>query len=189
MRKEVAIVAAVLAVAVAGCGGGTGEGTGAGSPTTAAPASARRMSVTSPAYPDGGTIPRPHTCDGEDVSPPLVLTGVPGGTDSLAMVMRDLDTPHGAFAHWLVWDIGAGTRRLAAGQRPPGAEEGRNGFGTDGYRGPCPPRGDHPHRYLLTVYATDRRPPVSPGASLDALRRALSGHTLATATLTGRYGH
>ncbi|QLJ06521.1 YbhB/YbcL family Raf kinase inhibitor-like protein [Streptomyces sp. NEAU-sy36] len=88
---------------------------------------------------------------------------------------------------------GAGHRRghppAPAGQRPPGAEEGRNGFGTDGYRGPCPPRGDRPHRYLLTVYATDRRPPVSAGASLDTLRRALSGHTLATATLTGRYGH
>ncbi|MGZ0202804.1 YbhB/YbcL family Raf kinase inhibitor-like protein [Streptomyces sp. RM1] len=186
MRKEVAIMAAVLATAVTGCAGGAGGG----SPTTApAPASAHRMSMTSPAYPDGGTIPRRHTCDGEDVSPPLALAGVPGGTDSLAVVMRDLDTPHGGFAHWLVWDIGAGTRRLSAGERPPGAKEGRNGFGTDGYRGPCPPRGGHPHRYLLTVYATDRRPPVSPGASLDTLRRALSGHTLATGTLTGRYGH
>ena len=191
MRKRLAIVAAVLTAAVAGCGGGTGKGTGAASPTTIpdpTPASAHRISVTSTAYPDGGTIPTRYTCDGADVSPPLALAGVPGGTRSLAVVVRDLDTPGGAFTHWLMWDIGTGTHRLSAGERPHGVREGRNSFGTDGYRGPCPPRGDHTHRYLLTVYAADRRPSLAPGATADALRRALTGHTLATGTLTGRYG-
>ncbi|MEU6467022.1 YbhB/YbcL family Raf kinase inhibitor-like protein [Streptomyces sp. NPDC046976] len=99
-----------------------------------------------------------------------------------------------------VRDLDANTRRLSAGAHPLGAVEGRNSFGRTGYSGPCPPRGDRPHRYVLTVYATDRRPPLSPGtspraspdassrASPDDLRRALSGHTLATGTLMGRYG-
>ncbi|MGW3263237.1 YbhB/YbcL family Raf kinase inhibitor-like protein [Streptomyces sp. NPDC001056] len=191
MNKSVAIAAALLTT-VTGCAGGTARTTGAASPitmTTTTPAAPHRITVTSTAYPDGGTVPRRFTCDGEDVSPPLALSGVPAGTDSLAVTVRDLDAPGAPFTHWLIWGIDAGTRRLSAGERPRGAAEGRNSFGRTGYNGPCPPRGDRPHRYVLTVYATDRRPPLSPGASPDDLRRALSGHTLATGTLTGRYGH
>ncbi|MFY4717016.1 hypothetical protein [Streptomyces sp. LaBMicrA B280] len=64
-----------------------------------------------------------------DVSPPIALSGVPAGTRSLAVTVRGLD------AH---------TRRLSAGAHPPGAVEGRDGFGRTGYSGPCPPPGDHP---------------------------------------------
>ncbi|WP_416486155.1 YbhB/YbcL family Raf kinase inhibitor-like protein [Streptomyces sp. CL12] len=107
-----------------------------------------------------------------------------------------LDAPGGTFTHWLIRDLDPHTRRLPAGAHPPGAVEGRDSFGRTGYSSPCPPHGDHPHRYVLTVYATDRRPLLSPGTSPGAspdtspeeLRRALSGHTLATGTLTGRYG-
>ncbi|MFH8337709.1 YbhB/YbcL family Raf kinase inhibitor-like protein [Streptomyces sp. AM6-12] len=185
MRKSPAITAVVLAAvtAVAGCGAGTASPRDA---TATSPA--RPLTVTSTAYRDGGTVPRRFTCDGADVSPPLALSGVPAGTGSLAVTVRDLDAPGGTLIHWLVWDIAAGTRRLSAGAHPPGAVEGRNSFGETGYSGPCPPHGDHPHRYVLTVYATDRRPPLSPAASPGDLRRALSGHTLATGTLTGRYG-
>ncbi|WDO05524.1 YbhB/YbcL family Raf kinase inhibitor-like protein [Streptomyces murinus] len=116
------------------------------------------------------------------------------------MTVQDLDAPGGTFTHWLIRNIDAHTRRLPAGAHPPGAVEGRDSFGRTGYSGPCPPHGDRPHRYVLTVYATDRRPPLSPGtppgaspdassgASLDNLLRALAGHTRATCTLTGRYG-
>ncbi|MFF7403667.1 YbhB/YbcL family Raf kinase inhibitor-like protein [Streptomyces murinus] len=210
MRKSL-VMAAVVLIAVTGCGGGTGDTTGAASPTdkadTRAPV-AHHLTVTSPAYRDGGTVPRRFTCDGADVSPPIDLSGVPAGTRSLAVTVRDLDAPGGTFTHWLIRDIAANTRRLSAGAHARGAVEGRNSFGRTGYSGPCPPHGDRPHRYVLTVYATDRRPLLSPGtspgaspdtspgaspdassgASLDDLRRALSGHTLATGTLTGRYG-
>ncbi|WP_281727651.1 YbhB/YbcL family Raf kinase inhibitor-like protein [Streptomyces sp. S816] len=100
----------------------------------------------------------------------------------LAITVRDLDAPGGTFTHWLIRDLDANTRRLSAGAHPPGAVEGRDSFGRTGYSGPCPPHGDRPHHYVLTVYATDRRPPLapstSPGVSPDDLPRAL----------TGRYG-
>ncbi|MEU7300110.1 YbhB/YbcL family Raf kinase inhibitor-like protein [Streptomyces sp. NPDC007206] len=180
-------VTAVAATAlVAGCGdGGAPSATPSAAPS---PTGTARLTVTSTAYADGATVPRRYTCDGADVSPPLAVTGVPARTASLALVLRDADAAHGTFAHWLVWNIGPHTTRLSAGERPQGAAEGRNGFGKTGYGGPCPPRGDRPHHYVLTVYAVDRRVPLAAGATGSDLLRALSGHTLAMGVLTGRYG-
>ncbi|KOV69399.1 YbhB/YbcL family Raf kinase inhibitor-like protein [Streptomyces sp. MMG1121] len=180
MRKSSAALAVVLA-GVAGCGHGSSD-------SAPSPGTTGRIAVTSPAYADGGTIPRRFTCDAEDVSPPLALSGVPAHTASLALLLRDSDAAHGTFTHWLAWDVGPHSTRLTAGEHPPGATEGRNSFGKTGYGGPCPPHGDQPHHYVLTVYATDRRPSLAPGATPDDLLRALSGHTVATGTLTGRYG-
>ncbi|MQY38510.1 hypothetical protein SRB17_65230 [Streptomyces sp. RB17] len=174
---------AVAAMAfVAGCGHG-GTPAAAPSPTTVG-----RLTVTSTAFADGGTIPRRYTCAGADVSPPLALTGVPARTAALALLLRDADAPHGTFTHWLVWDVDPHTTRLSAGEHPRGATEGRDDFGKTGYGGPCPPRGDRPHRYVLTVYAVDRRVSLGAGASAADLLRVLSGHTLAVGTLTGTYG-
>ncbi|MER5541085.1 YbhB/YbcL family Raf kinase inhibitor-like protein [Streptomyces sp. NPDC002589] len=179
MRRSWVMAVAAMAV-VAGCGDD-------GGPATAPSPGAVHLTVTSTAYGDGGTIPRRHTCDGADVSPPLALAGVPARTASLALLLRDPDAPHGTFTHWLVWDIDPHTRQLAAGERPQGATEGRNDFKRPGYGGPCPPRGDRPHHYVLTVYAGDRRLSLAPGAAPADLLRALSGHTLAVGTLMGRY--
>ncbi len=191
--SRTAVVATVITVAaaavVAACGNGGGPAAAPPAARSAAsPAASHRLTLTSSAYADGGTVPRRFTCDGDDVSPPLALGAVPGHTASLAFVLRDQDAPHGTFTHWLAWDIAPDTARLSAGERPPGSTQGRNGFGRTGYGGPCPPRGDRPHRYVLTVYAADRAPRLAPGATEADLLRALSGHTLATGTLTGRYG-
>ncbi|MFC9278984.1 YbhB/YbcL family Raf kinase inhibitor-like protein [Streptomyces collinus] len=189
-RTAAAVVITVAATAVvAACGNGGGTAPPAARSTVpTAPTTPHRLSVTSSAYAEGGTVPRRFTCDGDDVSPPLALGAVPEHTASLAFVLHDPDAPHGTFTHWLAWDIAPGTTRLLTGERPPGATQGRNGFGRTGYGGPCPPHGDRPHRYVLTVYATDRAPRLAPDATEADLLRALSGHTLATGTLTGRYG-
>ncbi|MGW0878220.1 YbhB/YbcL family Raf kinase inhibitor-like protein [Streptomyces sp. NPDC002671] len=175
---------AVALAAVSGCGTG-GDGGSASAPS---PTAAHRIAVTSPAYPDGGTIPRRYTCDGADVSPPLAFSGVPAGTVSLALLLQDPDAPHGTFTHWLAWDVDPHSTHLYTGEHPKGSMEGPNSFSKTGYDGPCPPHGDRPHRYVLTVYATDRRPPLAADATPADLLRSLSGHTLATGTLTGRYG-
>nr|WP_233534165.1 hypothetical protein [Streptomyces murinus] len=121
MRKSL-VMAAVVLIAATGCGGGTGDTTGAASPTdkadTRAPV-AHHLTVTSPAYRDGGTVPRRFTCDGADISPPIDLSGVPAGTRSLAVTVRDLDAPGGTFTHWLIRDIA----RPPAGC-PPGRTRG-----------------------------------------------------------------
>ena len=41
------------------------------------------LTLTSPAFAEGGEIPPRYTCEGEDVSPPLAWSAPPAGTRSL----------------------------------------------------------------------------------------------------------
>jgi Raf kinase inhibitor-like YbhB/YbcL family protein len=142
--------------------------------------------LTSSAFADGGTIPRRHTCDGEDRSPPLAWTAPPTGSRSLALILDDPDAPGGRFIHWLAWGIPAGMSGLAEGEAA--ALEGRNDFGSVGYRGPCPPRGHGPHRYRFRLHALGAELRLAPGAGVRELERELSADLLAVAELVGTYG-
>ncbi len=145
-----------------------------------------RVELTSSAFADGTAIPRRHTCDGDDLSPPLAWSASPEGTRSLALVVDDPDAPGGTFTHWLAWGIDPGTGGLAEGE--PAPREGRNNFGATGYRGPCPPRGHGPHRYFFRLHALDAELDLVPGAGRRELERALEGRVLARAELVGTYG-
>src|SRR4051812_34048240 len=105
------------------------------------PKASEHVAVNLP-WKDGGRIPRKYTCDGANVEPE-VSAGKIGGADSrtIAIVMTDPDAPGGTFVHWTAWD----------------GAEGKNSFGKTGYSGPCPPKGDSPHRYVVTVYALRQR--------------------------------
>ena len=138
----------------------------------------------SSAFEEGGHIPRQFTCDGGNQPPPLSWSDPPEGTRSFALIMDDPDAPHGTFTHWLLFDLPAATTAL------PREGEGktlRNGFGRAGYGGPCPPPGHGPHRYFFTLHAVDVPALDVHGPSREALERALRPHTLAKATLMGRY--
>jgi phosphatidylethanolamine-binding protein (PEBP) family uncharacterized protein len=104
-------------------------------------------------------IPSRYTCDGDDVSPPLRWANVPEEARSLALLVDDPDAPRGVF----------------------------NDFGTVGYRGPCPPRGHGPHRYVSRLYALDRDLQLDPGAGKPELEQAIEGHVLTAAELVGTY--
>jgi Raf kinase inhibitor-like YbhB/YbcL family protein len=130
-------------------------------------------------------IPRRHSCEGEDLSPPLSWSGAPEGTRSLALVVDDPDAPAGTFTHWVAWAIDPGAGELREGEAAPA--EGRNDFGTSGYRGPCPPPGDGPHRYSFRLYALDSDSDLPPGAGKREFERELEGHILGAAELIGTY--
>ena len=144
-----------------------------------------QLEITSAAFDEGDTIPRLHTCEGENVSPPLAWAGAPGGARSLALVVDDPDAPVGTFTHWLAWGIDPGAMGLAEGEAAP--LEGRNGFGTVGYSGPCPPPGHGRHRYFFRLHALDVELNLESGASREELERALDGRVLETAELMGGY--
>ena len=102
-------------------------------------------------------------CNGGNVSPELTWSGAPAGTKSFAVTMYDRDAPTGSgFWHWVVFNIPATVHELPknagdakANLMPPGAVQSRTDFGVPGYNGPCPPAGDKPHRYHITVFAVD----------------------------------
>ncbi len=141
--------------------------------------------ITSGAFDDGETIPRRHTCEGENLSPPLSWSAPSEGTRSLALIVDDPDAPVGTFTHWLAWGIDAGAGGLGEGEAAP--REGRNGFGTTGYSGPCPPPGHGRHRYFFRLQALDAELDLETGRGREELEEALAGHVLETAELMGGY--
>jgi Raf kinase inhibitor-like YbhB/YbcL family protein len=143
------------------------------------------FSLESTGFGHGEEIPRRYGCEGEDLSPPLSWSRPPEGTRSLALIVDDPDAPVGTFTHWLGWGLDPDAQGLGEGEAAP--VQGRNDFGTSGYRGPCPPPGHGRHRYSFRLYALDSDPDLSPDADKGDLERALEGHTLAVAELVGTY--
>jgi Raf kinase inhibitor-like YbhB/YbcL family protein len=162
------------------------------------------FAVRSNSFKDGDYLPNAHIlsadfgfgCQGNNQSPHLAWSGAPTGTKSFAVTCFDPDAPTGSgFWHWLVVNIPANVTELEldagnpkAGKVPQGALQTRTDFGTPGYGGPCPPAGDHPHRYLFTVFAvgTDRLS-VMADTSAAVIGFQLHFNTLARAAIMGLY--
>jgi len=150
--------------------------------------------LTSSAFADGQAIPREHTCDGDDVSPPLTWTGVPEGAESLVLIVDDPDAPDPAapkltWVHWVLYNLPPSTVSLRPGVKaselPSGTREGLNDWKRTGYGGPCPPIGRH--RYFHKLYALDVSLPDLGATTKAVLERAMAGHVLAKAQLMGTY--
>ncbi len=103
------------------------------------------LTLTSPAFGEGGRIPQNYTADGDDVSPPLSWSDVPPHTRSYALVCSDPDAPGGNWYHWAVYDLPSTARDLAEGQPKravtSGARQAVTDFNHAGWGGPCPPQG------------------------------------------------
>jgi Raf kinase inhibitor-like YbhB/YbcL family protein len=143
------------------------------------------FALESSAFEHAQEIPDRYTCDGEDLSPPLRWTDVPDEARSLALIVDDPDAPSGVFTHWVAWGLDPGADGLSEGEAAP--SEGRNDFGTAGYRGPCPPPGHGRHRYVFRLYALDREPELASGTGKPELEQAIEGHVLTMAELVGTY--
>jgi Raf kinase inhibitor-like YbhB/YbcL family protein len=139
------------------------------------------ISVSSPAFADGKSIPAQFTCDGDGQPPPLAWEGVPPGTAALALVVDDPDAPRGTFVHWIVLDMPGDVTDLAgSGALPSGAIQATNSAGRASYSPPCPPSGTHHYRF--TVYALSEPTRLRDGAALDTALRTIES----TATAQGR---
>lgn len=198
-------VAIAIATVVLACAGTAappaGLATAAASPTgtpaattgaSGSPAASQRtesrmpFTITSTDFPDGGPIPRKFSCDGENVSPALNWEGVPDGAATLALIVDDPDAR--GFVHWVVFNMTAsqtGGLAEAVSASPDAPTQGKNGRGTIGWTGPCPPSGTH--RYAFTLLALDDTLALPGTPTADELREAAGGHILAEAVLTGTY--
>jgi len=158
------------------------------------------LSISSSSFTDGGVIalqqvgPDPACGAGEERTPQLSWDNLPAGTRSLALVMFDPDGGKGiGVVHWIAYNIDPaqdGLKEGTAGQTGQDVTVGRNSRGTLSYRGPCPPAGDNPHHYALTLIATDLPLGTLPeGLDRNGLLELLQGHALGAQSLVGRYGH
>jgi len=142
------------------------------------------LTLSSPAFAEGGVIPVKYTCEGENINPPLKISGVPQDTRSLVLIVDDPDAPAGVWDHWIVWNIPFGVREIAAGNLPAGARVGTNSFGRQDYGGPCPPPGPI-HHYVFKLYALNQTLDLPFGATKSEVEKEMKGKTLAQTTLAG----
>lgn len=177
--------------------------------------------------------PKSHVTLSNNRNPHLAWDDVPAGTRSFALICHDSDVPSRPddlfkedreipatlprvdFYHWVLIDIPADERSIAAGsyskevsprgkggpQTPHGTRQGINDytgwFASDhdmngdyfGYDGPCPPWNDSiVHHYVFTLYALDvDRAEVDGKFSGPDVLKAIERHVLAKAAITGTY--
>ena len=141
-------------------------------------------------------------CAGGNMSPELLISGVPKAAKSLAITVFDPDAPtQSGWWHWLVYDLPPGTARLkedaskmglpSDAQHHPAQGPNDFGFGSDVYGGVCPPAGSPPHHYRVTVWAVKLASLASlgaqPGASAALIDYFIEANAIAHRTVTVRY--
>jgi Raf kinase inhibitor-like YbhB/YbcL family protein len=167
-----------------------------------APGFAGDFRVMSPTIKEQGNIGNEHVfngfgCTGRNVSPELTWEQAPKDAKSFALTVYDPDAPTGSgWWHWVIFNIPPGITSLPAGagqsdgsSAPQGAVQSITDFGQLGYGGPCPPQGDKPHRYIVTVYALKvDQLPLKKEASGAMVGYYLNQNALGKASLTATYG-
>ena len=141
------------------------------------------LKLTSSAFEDGGEIPRKYGYKNGNVSPPLTIEGFTRDTKSLTLIMDDPDAMGAVgkvWVHWIVWNIDP-----TATESLQDATEGMTDFGEVGYGGPAPP--DKRHTYVFKLYALDCELDLPNESTKTDLEKAMEGHILEQANLTGSY--
>jgi Raf kinase inhibitor-like YbhB/YbcL family protein len=186
----------VCALALA-CQSNQATDAGSRSPSATSPKiqeAEKTVGIVSSAFEHEKAIPTKHTCEGDDVSPPLSWSNIPAETKSLALIVDDPDAPDPAapemvWVHWVLYDVPPSTTELPEGvtveQLPAGTRQGSNDWKRTGYGGPCPPIGRH--RYFHKLYALDAKLGDLEEPTKADLETAMKGHVLAWGELVGTY--
>ncbi|MWG34496.1 YbhB/YbcL family Raf kinase inhibitor-like protein [Halomarina oriensis] len=199
-RRAFLAAATGVTAAVSGCSTGTTEGNDSGS-TAEQPTLGATLTFDIPAVDSNAIRPR-YTCDGENVSPELIVIETGDAIETLALVMDDPDAGPEPYVHWTLWDVPPTLESIPQDVRkqatvsltevesegePPTVSQGTNDAGSVGYTGPCPPEGEE-HLYRFQLYGLSEPLGVEPGADPEAVRDALDGTVVGETTFTGRYG-
>jgi Raf kinase inhibitor-like YbhB/YbcL family protein len=153
------------------------------------------LQLASPAFANGARLPERFTADGGGVSPPLFWTGVPEGTERLALIVEDPDAlAPNPIVHAVVWGLAGEDGMLEEGAiRPDGArggagsDVGRNSFFGEAWLPPDPPTGHGAHHYAFQLFALGPGPEVGENPGRGAVVKAMAGCVLAAGLLTGTY--
>jgi Raf kinase inhibitor-like YbhB/YbcL family protein len=131
-------------------------------------------------FENGAAIPAIYTAQGENVNPPLNISGVPQGTKSLVVTVTDPILPGAmVWTHWVAWNLSPDqniTANTSAGV------QGKNSWNSYGYSGPDPMG---TRTYYFTVYALDDTINLGADSGMGVVLRAMDNHVLAKGQLTG----
>jgi Raf kinase inhibitor-like YbhB/YbcL family protein len=125
-------------------------------------------------------FPTAHTCDGENLSPKIIIDGLEASSVAIMVFNPSM---RGVFSYcaWLIWDMPA-MRVIPAGiphgkviTSPVSALQGLNDAGEIGYTGPCPLPGQT-HRYLFRVWGLDDFLEIPGGSGKNVLKGAMHDH-------------
>jgi len=135
-----------------------------------------------------------YDCVGKSESPSLFWQNPPKKTKSFAITLKDLNYPsnNNGWWHWIAYDIPKGKRQVphdyglvdVSNKRRMYGKQHISDFGTPGYGGPCPPHGNVPHHYIITLYAIDTKSLfLDTDEDIKVTLSCIEKHTLARATL------
>jgi len=147
-----------------------------------------KLKLESTAFSGGEEIPRKHGYKNGNISPPLKISEVPPGTESLVIIMDDPDAQAAVgkiWVHWIIWNISPNTTDIPESSVPIGAIEGQTDFGKKHYGGPAPP--DKRHTYVFKLYALNTKLDLSQNSNKTDVENAMENHILAEAVLEGTY--
>ena len=150
------------------------------------------LKLTSSAFSNGGEIPRECGYKNGNKEPALAISGIPNETESLALIMDDPDAMGAVgkvWVHWVVWNIDHDTTDLgyfvSTARDMQMDFEGMTDFGEVGYGGPAPPA--KRHTYVFKLYALDSELDLPDKSTKAEVEKAMEGHIIEQATLTGTY--
>jgi Raf kinase inhibitor-like YbhB/YbcL family protein len=148
------------------------------------------MTLSSPAFANGGLIPSRHTGEADDVSPALSWKNAPDGARSFAVICHDPDAPlvkpgtYG-FVHWVLYGIPGDVSELPEGSGD--CVQGINDFGNAGYGGPMPPEGHGTHHYFFWLLALDNVPDLPAGLTMWEMLDKIEPNVIGMNRLVGTY--
>lgn len=140
------------------------------------------LQISSAAFGNNELIPAKYTCDGANISPPLMIEGITEETKSLALIVDDPDAPGKIWVHWVMWNLPV-THQIKEGEAH--GIQGMNDFRKRQYGGPCPPSGTH--RYFFKVYALDTILELPPETDKEHLEKVMAAHIISFGELVGLY--
>jgi Raf kinase inhibitor-like YbhB/YbcL family protein len=144
--------------------------------------------LSSPAFKAHGEIPKKFSCQGENISPPLVWTKAAVEVKSYVLIMIDYDAKINlghSVIHWVVYDIVPNMHYLTAGTQ--NIIVGLNTYDKKGYIGMCPDAGPE-HHYYFDLYALDiSHLDVPDFPTPEEVTKAMQNHIVAKTSMVATY--
>lgn len=148
------------------------------------------MKIESPAFVHNEEIPKDYTADGENINPPLKISEIPEGTQSLVLICEDPDARRCCgytWIHWVVFDIPVEGDSVEIKENSIPGTPGESTYKKPFYGGPNPPAGTGAHHYHFKVYALDKKLNLPEMTSLEKIKEVMENHILESSDLIGIY--